>query len=915
MSVTPAALLQGLILGVPYGLLAVGLVLVYKVSRFINFAQGAIGAFGGAIVGSLVVTYGVPYWPAFALGVLSAAGIAAATEATVVRRLQGQPRMMGVIITLLLAQLLVGIAMSINTDAAFGTTYPDPSGFPSFEVGSLVIVPSYTALLVLGPLVVLGVVLLLRRTRFGLGIRATAANPDAAWLAGLAPLRIAQRSWALAGGIAAFSAILLWPTQGNDALSPSLMLRGLVAAAIARFVSVGVAFAAGLVIGVVDVVIRTQSATSGLLDVILLATALVVLLVRPLTAGRESSGDGDWTKLTLRRAPSAYRRFWLTRHFGVVMGVATLVLMATAVPVWFLDNSSAFVLVQVFAFGIVGLSVLVLTGKGGQLSLGQFAVAAVGAVVSVRVVAETDVFVLGPIAAVVSGAVVSAILGLPTLRTRGPVLAITTLAFALATRSWILPQEWAIGDGLAADQPVVGTIALDSSSEYYFYALLVLGLAAWATRWYVVSRAGRELVALRDNEGAARALGVPVVLRKVQVLLVAGALAGLGGSLLAHSRNLISITDFPATASIEVVVLAVVGGISVVSGPLLGAVLAVGLPALAGLDVLATAGLQALFLLLVLFRPAGVMSVLTPIRDWWLEEWARVRGVDPATLAEQPVPHDSPFSRPLDLRLLAVHHPAGSGAPLLDLDGVSRRFGGVRAVQSVTLRVETGECVAVIGPNGAGKTTLFEIASGFVRPDEGTVRLGGDDVTRIPPERRAARGLVRSFQNALLFPTLDVRDTIALALARRPRAAGHLGTEDVLEASGLLPYADLPVGTLSTGVRRMVELACDLALAPRVALLDEPSAGISHHEIPALAALIQSMRSALGITLVVIDHDMTLLRTCCDRFVALELGVVTATGSAEEVLTDARVVASFLGDNAAAVDRSGLAGRLAATID
>jgi ABC-type branched-subunit amino acid transport system ATPase component len=252
---------------------------------------------------------------------------------------------------------------------------------------------------------------------------------------------------------------------------------------------------------------------------------------------------------------------------------------------------------------------------------------------------------------------------------------------------------------------------------------------------------------------------------------------------------------------------------------------------------------------------------------------------------------------------------------VLEVEDVSKRFGGVRAVQSVTLRVMAGESVAVIGPNGAGKTTLFEIASGFVRPDSGSVRLDGVDVTSTPPERRTRRGLVRSFQNALLFPTLDVRDTVALAVSRRSRAAGHLDVDEVLEAAGLTPYADLPVGTLSTGVRRMVELTCDLVLAPRVALLDEPSAGISHSEIPALAALIRSMRARLGVTLVVIDHDMTLLRTCCDRFVALELGQVTATGSADEVLTDARVVAAFLGDNAAAVNRSGLADQLATTGD
>lgn len=904
--ISAPVLLQGVIVGLPYGLLAVGLVLIYKVSRFVNFAQGAIGAFGGALVGTLVVSYGVPYWIAFVFGIATAAGVAAAIEATIVRRLEGQPRLLGVAVTLLLAQFLLALSFTVNSDAQLGSLFPQPSGFPQVTIAGLVVSPPALALVVLSPLVVVGLALLLRRTSLGMGIRATSSNPDAAFALGVSPARVAGRTWGVAGAISAFAVILLWPTQGFGALvvlGPSLMLRGLVAASIARFDNVGAAFLTGIGIGVLDTVVRTADATSGAVDVVLTIIALVVLLARPPKVGRLSDSDGDWTALALPRPPLPLRRFWLVRHIGTVLGSLAFLGAALWLP-RYLDSSAAFAASTTIAFAIVGLSVLLLTGRAGQLSLGQWAIAGVGAMVSAKVVTATGAFVLGPVAAMAVGAVVAVVLGLPALRARGLVVAIVTLAFALATRSWLLPQPWAMGDGLEVAQPVIGPYRLDDSKLYYFLALAMLAVAIVLTRMLAGSRFGRDLVAIRDNEGAARALGVPVVARKLQVFAAAGAIAGLGGSVFAHAQQLVTAEQFPAADSVNAVVLAVVGGLAVTTGPVIGALLAVGVPQATGMGAAAFAGLQFVFLLIVVARPGGVVRILVPVRDWLIEEFVRLRGVDPRALdAQEAARPGTPFDNHEQLPARSAPPRDGAtGVPALELRRLSRSYGGIRAVSEVSLTVPAGESVALIGPNGAGKTTLFEMAAGFVRPHDGRVLLEGRDITRLSPQRRARLGLVRSFQNAALFPTMTVEDSLHVA-ARGRRAAWPVPV--VLDAMGLAPFAESPLSTLPTGVRRMTELACDLMLAPRVLLLDEPSAGVAHHEIASLATLLRRVHRDLGVTLVVIDHDMTLLRAVCDRFVALELGRVIATGTADEVQRDPAVVEAFLGSTEQVAERSG----------
>jgi ABC-type branched-subunit amino acid transport system ATPase component len=261
----------------------------------------------------------------------------------------------------------------------------------------------------------------------------------------------------------------------------------------------------------------------------------------------------------------------------------------------------------------------------------------------------------------------------------------------------------------------------------------------------------------------------------------------------------------------------------------------------------------------------------------------------------------------------------------LELRDVTRRFGGINAVDSVTITVAPGEIVGLIGQNGAGKTTIFDLVCGYQPLDGGRIVLGGRDVSKLSPGHRARLGLGRTFQGGRLFPGLTVAETIAVSLDRSTsvkdpfnaalRLPPHFDSEQqvasrvrqLLELFGLDAYRDSFTAELSTGTRRIVELACSVGHQPTVLLLDEPAGGVAQREVEQLGLLLRRIRDELGCSMVVIEHDMPMIAGLSDRLVALETGVVIAEGAPSAVLTDPRVIASYLGDDHAAVARSGTA--------
>jgi len=434
---------------------------------------------------------------------------------------------------------------------------------------------------------------------------------------------------------------------------------------------------------------------------------------------------------------------------------------------------------------------------------------------------------------------------------------------------------------------------------------------------------GRVLTAIRDNEDNARAFTVASVRLKSQAFLLAGFIAGIGGALYGHSLVRVLPASFPTRISIDLVVMAVIGGLGIMSGPLLGALLVLALPAFVPLDA---AGLTATTLgqlLIIMYLPGGVAQVVEPLRNRVAVFIGKRAGVEVAAVFESATPTrferlERPALRIEDLPVQEDRARA-PGSVLLDARGLGKSFGGLRAVDDVSLQVLAGETVGLIGPNGAGKTTTFELLSGFSRADEGSVWFDGQDVSAMGPETRARLGLIRSFQDSALFPTLTVTEAVTIAAERtyptrflssltRLSAAERAKRDyarDLVALMGLDPYRTMQIQELSTGTRRITEMACLVATQPLLLLFDEPSTGIAQRETEALGGVIQEIKDTLGVTLLIIEHDMPLIMGISDRIIAMADGHVIADGPPDVVRNDPQVVDAYLGGSLTAAQRSG----------
>ncbi len=947
LAFAPEYLFRGAIIGMTYGLLALGIVLVFRSSSILNFAHGEIGLFAAAVFTTIVNRFSVPYWVAFAMSLAIGALAGVLAEVVIVRRLRRAPKLMSVVATLGFASFLgfFGGVIQGSDSAVLG--FPKPVGFPTFKFRTFFVSPAHSAILILSPVVMIAIALFLRSSRIGIGIRAASANAEAARMAGLSPSRMSAIAWGLAGALSAYTALLVTPALGFGATgatnAPGLLLRALTVAIIARMTNIPITLAAGLVIGIIESFLQYNYSSGGPIEVLLLGTALVALLLQSGRRGRNVQRDSwiavqPWSPLTTDQL-----RHPLIRNLGRMVAVVGL---AAAVAFGLVaSNQAAREGGLLLRMALIGLSLYFLIGLAGQLSLGQFAIAAIGAVVAVRVAAGAGDMLTSIVAAGVVGALVSAALGIPALRVRGLMLAVTTLGFAVATQSWLLGQSWVIGDGLDSSTRRIFGFDVSTDRRYYWLILAALVITFLAVRNLSNGAYGRRLRALRDNEDQARAFSVSAVRTLLSAYAVAGFIAGVGGAVYAHSISRVSVQSFAVNDSINVTATAVLGGLGIVAGPLLGALYVIGLPRLP-LDSLALAASSLGWLVLLLYVPSGIAGLIAPLRRTVISvlerrPWTGRRHYRPDadvadddnTLPSGPAVRakvgEASFATTAKTFGGIGHQTARAdepismraGAPdvLLSVDAVSKRFGGVRACEKVSFDVMRGETVGLIGPNGAGKTTLFEILGGFTRADSGAVRFLGSDITNTSAESRARQGLIRSFQDAPLFPTMTVTDTVRLAYERRMPSSLFVSlaalqsqerrirreADQLVDLLGLGSYARKAVHELSTGTRRITELACLIALEPTLLLLDEPSSGVAQRETEALGELLKAIKAHLGTTVLIIEHDIPLVRSLSDRLVAMESGRLIAIGAPAAVLVDPQVVSSYLGGSTVAIERSG----------
>jgi len=564
------------------------------------------------------------------------------------------------------------------------------------------------------------------------------------------------------------------------------------------------------------------------------------------------------------------------------------------VPLWQAE-AKQFVLGLTVVVALVALSLTLLTGWGGQVSLAQFALVGVGAYTAARLGAHGWPFLATLVVAGAVGAAVAVAIGLPAVRTPGLTLAVTTLGFAVTSPSWLFRQEWAFPSSpvsvAAPTLPLLGT--LSDQRETYYLALALLVTAMAALGWMRRSTPGRVLIAVRDNEVAAQALGLSPVLVKLAALAGSGLLAGMAGVAFVAVYRSIAIETFPPQQSLAMLAVVVVGGVTSLLGAVAGAVALVAVPNL-------TADwFKALFSGSVQFQLflSGLGLVITQLANpGGIAAGLRRRRPTRAPTSEPTV---GPAPGPVPTRTV--------GDVALAVEELHVSFGGIAALDGASLVVRRGEIVGLIGTNGAGKTTLLDVVSGVVRAGRGHVVALGRDVTRLSARRRADAGMARSFQDARLFPGLTVGETVKVALAGRWRREGALRAEadEILAGLGLGPWSDVPVAHLSTGTRRLCDLAVQLARKPALLLLDEPTAGIAQRDAEAFGPLLRRITDELGCATLLVEHDMPLMLGIADRVYCMERGRIIAEGTPEQIRNDPGVIASYLGTDEVAVARSG----------
>jgi ABC-type branched-subunit amino acid transport system ATPase component/ABC-type branched-subunit amino acid transport system permease subunit len=923
-----SVIVLGIITGLGYGLLSTGMVIVYRSNRIINFAHGETGALAAALFALAVIRFGVPYYLAFPVALAVGASVGAGAEVAVIRRLRNAPRLMSVVATLGLGQLLFAITLQATSATKQGLFFPSPPGFPRFDVGTLIVVPAASAMLFLSPVVVGGLALFLRRSRFGLALRGAAANPEAARMAGVYASRMSTLAWAIGGALSTFTAILVAPTipgglLAGSAFGPTLLMRGLAGAIIARMTNIPVALGAGVGLGVIEGVLLRNYRSGGTTEVTLFVIILVALLMQARERTREEDKGTAWAAVQAwRPVPERLKEVFLVRHLGWILGAVSLTTMLV-VPM-FVSNVTATTLTGLLGSVMIALSVGIVTGLGGQLTLGQFALAGVGATVSYHLVGR---FGGNPIILLFAGlaaAAATVVIGLPALRIKGLFLAVTTLSFAVAMSAWALKQPWALSGEEVLITPLrIAGHNLDTGRSYYYFTLGVFVVLFLIARNVRMTGFGKLLLAVRDNEDAARSFALRVRKIKLQAFILAGFIAGVGGATYAHSFASFGPGHFIAQYSIDAVVYTVVGGIGILAGPLLGVALVQGVPAFVPVRSLALVASRFGLLLLILYFPGGLVQLIAPMRDRLLFWLGRMFGV----AAES----DDDEQRDVALEAVAKKSKPKRSAPpdgviILEAAGLTKRYGGLVAVDDVSLSVTQHETLGLIGPNGAGKTTLFEMLAGFVKPNAGHVRYDGRDVTTWSPEGRAEFGLIRSFQDVQLFPTLSVLDTVQLSLERRVRTRftesvigmrgrdrqREAGARDIVGSMGLWSFRNKPIQELSTGTRRITELACIVALRPKLLLLDEPSSGIAQRETEALGQLLLDLKAEHSMTLLIIEHDIPMIMSLADRVIAMDAGRVIAEGRPEVVRHDPAVIEAYLGGKIEAIERSGATARKAA---
>jgi branched-chain amino acid transport system permease protein len=641
---------RGAIIGGLSALVALGMALIYRSNRILNFAQGDLGTVPVVGVILLVTSAGLPYFLAAAIGLVGAVVLGAVVELAIIRRFFRAPRLVLTVATIGISQLLTGLAAVMPGWWHITLLAPRlsaPFQF-HFQINPIIFGANDLLAVITVPLAAVLLALFLTRTKVGIAIRASADSDERASLLGIPVKRLQTVVWIVATVLAFTATFLRAGILGlpvGPALSYGTLLRAFAALLLGGMVDLPAVAASAVALGILEFGITWNAKNPSIVDPILALVIAVALVVRRQDARRVGTEDvSSWrTAAAARPIPPELRdlpEIRLAKYGAVVLLIVGLVALPNFLAVDASLRASA-----VIIYAILAVSVVVLTGWAGQVSLAQVAFFAIGAAVGGKATSawHLDLSVACVLSAAVGGAL-SLIVGLPALRIKGLLLAASTFGFALATTSYFLNPSffgWMPQDRIARP-PLFGRIGIDSPTRIYFVALVGLGLVLGALHGIRRSRTGRVMLAIRENERAAQTYGVNVVRTKLLAFALAGAIAAFAGCLFVHHQQAFGTTPYDPGENLVVFTMAVIGGVASVSGAVLGALYIKGtewfLPAT--WQFLAS-GIGILIVLMVL--PAGLGGLFVQLRDEGLKAVARRRKlVVPSLLADEAGPEIAP---------------------------------------------------------------------------------------------------------------------------------------------------------------------------------------------------------------------------------------------------------------------------------
>ena len=884
-------IIGGLTTGSVYGLAGVGLVLTYKASGIFNFANGALATVSAFVFYTLHVQHGLAWPLALLVSVFVVGPVLGIILEWIARSLTTASLTAQVVSTV---GLLLAIEATIVLIYGTTTTRQVPNFLPghSFHLGGATITTENIVVFCVALVATLGLAGYFRWTRTGVAMRAVVDDPDLLDISGTNPSAVRRWAWIIGVTFAAASGVLVAPLVTLDATTLTfLVIQAFGAAAIGKFKNLTATYIGGLVIGI-GTALCTKYFTTGLLSELAPALPFLILFIVLLVSPR---GSLPYRSVKVTRVRSTWTAPLPMQLGGAAAVLVFLVLIPDIAGLHLVDWTSF------LAMFIMFLSLGLLVRTSGQVSLCHVTFLAIGVVTLSHL--TTSLHWPWLFALLVGGLItipIGALLAIPAMRFPGLYLALATFGFGVFVQYMFYGQSFMFGGSgisVTVPRPHLSWISLDSDRGYYYLLLVIAVATALAIIMLNRSRLGRLLRGLADSPRGLATSGTSINITRVIVFCISAFIAGVSGGLAGGAVSAVNGLSYEPLLSLTFFALII---ITVGGDPWYALLAAAGeslIPSYFTNPNVANY-LQLAFgagALLYAVTPQDRLGVPLPIRVF-LDAHLR---------------RQAPRVAVADTHAVEIAPRSLVKEGCLEVTDLRVSFGGLVAVDDVRLSAPTGRITGLIGPNGAGKTTTFNACSGLNRSIEGEITLDGHTLTHMPAAARARRGLGRTFQQMELFDSLTVRQNISLGAESRFAGVNPLGhvvagrrqsrqvaeaTEEAIAQCGLSLVAETAVGSLSTGQRRLVELARCVAGPYRIMLLDEPSSGLDRNETAHFGEILLSLVRTRGVGILLVEHDMALVNSVCDYIYVLDFGRQIFEGTHEEVQSSPLVRAAYLGE-------------------